>query len=828
LQISFFDTVVVDDHSVRLSPQFMDLTTQLQESLGNSYKIERELGAGGMSRVFLAREIALGRHVVIKVLPPEMSSVVLSERFRREISLAAQLRHPHIIPLLTAGDAGGLLYYTMPFVEGETLRARLMRDKVIPVAEGVRIIREIAYALSYAHAHNVVHRDIKPENVLIENGHAVVADFGVAKALASAAGSNESEITSITTAGTAMGTAMYMAPEQAAADPAIDHRADLYALGVVAYEILTGEPPFTGSQHQVVVAHMVNKPEAIDARRPEISPALAALVMRLLEKKPEDRPQSADEVVGKLDAIAVSRDLSSGEVAPSRADTRARSRKPLSSRAVAGVAALAVLLIAAYAVQRIVRVGDKSPGDPPPESPASAAKSVAVLPFANTSGDIENKHFSDGLTDELISALGAVQGLKVAARTSVFALADKGLSARAIADTLGVATVIEGSARRIGNRLKVNAQLVGASDGTVMWTQSFDRELVDVFAVQEEIARAIVFALNVRLTEDVRTRLSGRPTMNVDAYDAYLKGRYSWGKRNREGIEAAIAYYQSAVELDPKFALPYSGMSDAYVALGNFNYMPAREAFAHAETAADRALSADSSLAEAHASKGFVLSSHGKYAEADRELRRALELNPSYASGHHFYTLLLLMTGRLDEATEQNRLTVSLDPLSVPGNATTGIILCQRGKYAEARPVLQRALLLSTGNPLAPFYLGALEAADGQYAKAIPLLERANLNAPGFAGVKGGLAYVYSRAGRRAASDSILADLRSSTTDDRSRIQLGFAEAAMGNLDRAYEILENPSGWDVPTVIELRADPLLARLRADARYSRLLSRIGIR
>ena len=791
----------------------MDLHTQLHESLGASYTLERELGGGGMARVFLATDVGLGRRVVIKVLPPEMSSVMLSERFRREISLAAQLRHAHIVPLFAGGDAGGLLYYTMPFVEGESLRVRLLRKEAIPISEGLRLLREISYALSYAHSQGIVHRDIKPENILIENGHALVADFGVAKALANAAENTHGSVESITAAGFAVGSAMYMAPEQAAADPAIDHRADLYALGVIAYEILAGVPPFTGSAHQLIVSHMVDKPEPIDSLRPDVPPAVAQLVMELLAKKPENRPQSASDVLAVLDRIGTSEHTSAFK----------QMRRAWRVPRIAGWAAIVLALLAAgYGGFALLRSSRGKTAAVP------QGKSVAVLPFVNTSGDAENEHFSNGLTDELISALGQVQGLRVAARTSVFALNGKGLGARAIADSLGVMTVIEGSARRDGKRLKITAQLVGAADGAVIWSEAFDRQMIDVFSVQEEIAKAIVGALNIHLTPAAQSRMASRQTTDLEVYDLYLKGRNHWGKRTKKDMELAVEYFQNAVHRDPRFAPAYAEMASTYVAMSNLNYLPVEEGLTRAGIAADQAIALDSTLDEAHAAKGFVLASSQAFDASEREVRRAIELNPNYSMAHHFYTLLLTMLNRVPEAVEQNRLTLALDPLLIPAVAQRGILLCMAGNYSASQRDLERGLPLTKAVPFASYFLGAINAHDGRYALALRHLEHAQKVAPGYLGIRAAIAYAYAHTGRRAESDSIRTLLRSLEVTDRSRIEQALAEAVMGDSDRAFAILEKPTKWNVPALIALRADPLLASFRADPRYPKLLARVGLR
>jgi TolB-like protein/Flp pilus assembly protein TadD/tRNA A-37 threonylcarbamoyl transferase component Bud32 len=806
----------------------MDLLSELQESLGAAYEFERELGSGGMSRVFVARDVALGRRVVFKVLPPELSSVIGAERFRREIALAAQLRHPHIVPLHTAGEADGLLYYTMPFVEGETLRSALNTGGKRSTSDCVRILRDIADALAYAHGCGVVHRDIKPENILLENRHAVVTDFGVAKALTSAARSNAVSPESLTTAGVTLGTVAYMAPEQAAADPATDHRADLYSLGVVAYELLTGAPVFgSRSPHQTVVAHMVETPTDIRERSRDLPPRLADLVMRLLAKQPDDRPQSATEVVDILEAIGTSPTTAEGDGHPFRrthAPPVGRGAGILDRRsrlAAIAAATIIILVVAGYALTR------RSTSRSAVTSTPVDVRSVAVLPFVNTSGDTENEHFTDGLTDELIGALGSVQNLKVAARTSSFALKGKELSVRAIGDTLGVANVLEGSVHRAGDRLRATVQLVSAADGKVLWSEQYNRDTRDVFAVQEEIAKAITSALNVRLSGAETARLAARPTSDLEAYDAYLKGRYEWNRRSRESLQSALAYFKRAAEIDPKFALAYVGTADTYASMANFNFLPASEALSLAEKAVRRAIALDSSLAEAYASKGFILATRATAVESERAFRRALELNPSYPEAHHYYSMLLTALGRAEEALDENGRTLALDPLSLSANANRGVILEAKGDFPGARSALERSLAMRSDFMVGLLHMGILDVAEGRYTEGLTRLRAAKLRAPGFPGIAPAIAYTYARLGQRARSDSVLKELRDGATDNRSRINLAMALAETGDLDGAFAIMQSAT-WDMTTLIQLHVDPLLAALRKDPRYLQLLAKIGLK
>ena len=456
-----------------------DLKGRLQAALGSAYALQAELGGGGMSRVFVAEDLELGRKVVVKVLPPEMAAGVNAERFRREIQLAAQLQHPHIVPLLNAASRGDLAYYTMPLVEGESLRVRLTREGELPIPDAVRILRDVADALAYAHAHGVVHRDIKPDNVLISGHHAVVTDFGVAKAVSAASGAS-----SLTSLGMALGTPAYMAPEQAAAEPGVDHRADIYALGAVAYEILTGRPPFTAPSAQMVLAAQVTQtPAPVGAHRAAVPTALAELVMRCLEKRPADRWQSAEELRQLLDVLATP----SGGTTPVATRRRAAWGRRHAALWIAGALALAA---AAFLVVWWLR-------------PVASRPTLVVLPFENV-GAPADAYFADGLSEEITTRLARVSELQVVARNSALRFRESKLSAQDFGHELGADYVLDGTVRwehaAAGpNRVRVTPALIRVSNAQEVWGQSYDAALTDVFKLQSDISEQVVGALQVTL-----------------------------------------------------------------------------------------------------------------------------------------------------------------------------------------------------------------------------------------------------------------------------------------------------------------------------------------
>ncbi len=804
------------------------LADALRAALSERYVVERELGRGGMATVFLARDIRHERAVAVKVLERNVAAGG-AERFLHEIRIAARLTHPHVLGVHDSGDADGLLYYVMPYVEGETLRARLAREGALPVAVAVRLIRELADALAYAHGRGVVHRDLKPENVLLSAGHAVVADFGIAKAVAAATQGGAALHVGLTSVGMALGTPAYMAPEQAVGDAATDHRADLYALGVVAYEVLAGVHPFGARSPQALVsAHLTEAPPPLGARCVAAPPALVDVVMRLLEKDPDDRPQSADAVLRALDGAPA--------VAPGAPSAPSGTRTPAwrGRRGVALASGAALVVIASAGAFWASRAHAPRDGLPTQarsaaDTSAAARPSVAVLPFVNTSGDPADEHFSDGLTDELIGALGKVAGLKVAGRTSTFALKGKALDIRGAARTLGVAAVLEGSVRRARGRLKVGAQLVSAADGTVLWTETYDRGIADVFAVQEEIARAIVGALRVRLgANGDRAHLVERPTADLEAYELYLKGRYIFmTQTRREGNLQAADYFKRAIARDTGYARAYAGLSDAYTRLALFGYALPRETFAKGKVAAERALALDSTLAEAHVALGHVLCvSEYAWSAGVRELRRAIALDPSYTFARGPLAICLTAQGQLAEAVAVLDTARAADPLAAGVINLLGRVYVIAGRPDDAIRVLKQVLELNPQLDLAYQQLGHAYLQKGMNAEAIAALRQAaSLSGPRDSAQ---LAYAYAVTGQRAEAEGILRTLLAPARRGAGAVPyyVAMAYAGLGDTDEAFQWL-NRSYDDGTSLALVRVDPGFVRLRADVRWRELLHRAGL-
>jgi eukaryotic-like serine/threonine-protein kinase len=754
----------------------------LQVSLGSGYTVERELGGGGMSRVFLAEEVRFRRKVVIKLLPADFAGSINAERFEREIQMVARLQHPNILPLLTAGEADGLLYYTMPFVEGESLRERILRDGRLPIAESLRIASEVADALACAHRGGVVHRDIKPENILLSAGHAVVADFGIAKAIAVSRtrtpGPNDGA--SLTQVGTSLGTPAYMSPEQAVGEQDLDGRTDIYSLGCTLYEMLCGSQPFTGASAPAVIAkRFTQTPAPLRTVNSAIPAEVERLVARATQREPSDRFGTAEQLLAAL---------SSAIAAP---------------------------------------WGRPEMDDTP---------SVAVLPFANLSASADDEYFSDGMTDEVINTLSRVPGIRVAARTSSFAFKGQRVDLREIARQLGVQSILEGSVRRAGSRVRISVQLVGAADGLQVWSEKYDRELADVFALQDEIAVAIGQALQRELgrgkevpAREISSALierAPRGRINPAAYDIYLRGRFLFEQHLPLD---AIASFERAIALEPDFALAHTGYSWANMLAANLNMLPAATGFPRARAAAERALALEPDQPEALLTQAFVAWWF------DWDMSRAWDLNervlslaPGFPNAHELRAMILIASRRFEEGVESIEHAYALDPLSNFMLYDMGIALNWAGKSARAIEVLREGLLRTPGNGGFHLVLGTALYLLNRIPEACAALERGRELTGPSAQFRATLVCALAAMGDVDGARSRLSELEEKATDNAgSSMEIACAHAALGEFDVAYSWLERAfearSLW--MTVVHI--DPRLRPLWGTPRFEALVKRVGV-
>ncbi|HUF36809.1 MAG TPA: protein kinase [Gemmatimonadales bacterium] len=782
---------------------------RLETALADRYTIERELGRGGMATVYLAHDLKHDRPVALKVMRPELAASLGPARFLREVRLCARLQHPHILAVLDSGATGpeglGLLWFTMPFVEGETLRARLARERQLPLADALGITREVADGLHYAHQHGVIHRDVKPENILLSGGHALVADFGLARALA--AGEERDE--RLTETGITLGTPQYMSPEQGAGERSLDPRTDVYSLGCVLYEMLAGEPPFTGPTAQAVIAKRLTGPAPPLSTARDIPPAVDRAVSRALARVPGDRFTTSAEFAAALEPALVS------DSAPRPALRMPGGR---AGWAIALVAVLAAVVLAGWFV-----LGREGSGRDAP--PASAA----VLPFVDLSPEQDQEYFSDGLTEELITSLSQVEGLRVAARTSSFRFKGQSPDVREVGRALDVGAVLEGSVRKSGNRLRIAAQLVSVADGYQLWSQAYDRELTDVFAIQEEIARAIVEALRLKLGVAGGAALSAVPTKDLEAYDLYLKGRFAWNHRTAAALPEAVRYLEQAVARDSGFARAWAALADAYVLLVPYAGAPREETWPKARAAAATALALDSTLAEAHTALGYgTMIYEWDWPAAEASFRRGIAEDPNYATGHQWYADFLVGRGRLEEGLRRMQQAHALDPLSRIIGTELGWVYYLMGRNEEAEAQLRRTLALDPNYPHATLNLGLVLLVTGRYDEAIRELQRAIDLGGDYDPLNGALVAAYARSGDRATALRLLGDLtEQSRRGEIGPFALAIAYTGLGETGRAIEELHRAIDQRDIFVPEVFFDPLLHPLRRDPRFRRIEERMGL-
>ena len=795
-----------------------EVLTRLQAALADRYRIERELGRGGMATVYLANDLRHDRSVALKVLRPELAHVLGPDRFLREIRLCARLQHPHILGVHDSGEAGGQLWFTMPFVEGETLRSRLDREQQLPLDDALQITSEVADALSCAHQHGVIHRDIKPENILLSGNHALVADFGIARALGGEeAGKQVSgKGERLTETGMSLGTPHYMSPEQATGERELDQRTDVYSLGCVLYEMLTGEPPFTGPNAQSVLAKKLSSPAPHVRSSREVSPAIDAVVTRALSRAAADRFRSTADFVRALYEPGHATTPLVGPASKTRSGVRS-----LLALALGLLIGLGVLF--AWPRDRFASV-----------DPESQVKRVAVLPFDNLGGS-DKEYFANGITDEVRGKLAGIPGLQVTARTSSSQYRHTAKSPQEIGRELGVDYLLTGTVRwnQEGDRsrVRVSPELVQATSGATRWQQAFDAPLTDVFHVQANVAARVAHELGVAMGAAQRQHMAERPTSNLAAYDLYLRGRHAWHQRTAEGLNQARYLLEQAIQLDPRFALAHSGLADVYVVLPLWRDLPPDQTYPRAKAAALRALSLDSTLAAPLATLADVNAMYEwDWDAAERRFLESIALDPNNANTYLWYTGdYLFAMSRGVEAVEKIRRARELDPLSVMINAAVGQDLYRIGRREEAKAQLRAVLSLDPGFRLASLWLGQIYLSEGRSAEAIPLLEQAIDTKVRQSNEVAMLGFGYAKAGRRAEARSLLREL----LNRRSRgyvspANIALLIAGMGDTVETFRWLQRAVDIHDPFLIyNFVTEPLLEAFRRDPRGVAILRAMGI-
>jgi serine/threonine-protein kinase len=733
------------------------------EALADRYSVLGELGRGGMATVYLAYDLRYGRQVAVKVLRPELGAILGPDRFTREIRIAAALNHPHILPLHDSGEAGGRLFYVMPYVRGGSLRGRLTAEQRLPVDEAVAIVRQVASALDHAHAHSLIHRDIKPENILLHEGEAMVTDFGIALAAGSAPADR------LTETGLLVGTPEYMSPEQAAGERTLDPRSDVYSLGCVLYELLAGEPPHFGPSPKSLIARRFTEPAPRVRRiRPEVPTAVDEAVAQALAPDPADRFPTA---AAFADALA-------GRVLPAR-----QPRPP----------------------------------------------SVAVLPFLNLSTDPENEFFADGITEDVIAQLSKIRSLRVISRGSVMRFKRREQSMREIGVALDVGTLVDGSVRRAGSRVRIVAQLLNADSDGHLWAETYDRELTDIFAIQSEVALQVAAALKAKLTHEEQTRIRKEPTEDVEAYQLYLLGRHCLLRWTGGGVLQGLNYLEQAIARDPGYALAYTAIAHAYteVGLGIAGELSAREAYERAQAAVSRALELDPGLAEAHAMLAF-LKFVGDYdwKGAEAEFRRAIDLDPNSGDTYDTYGLMLSALGRYDEALAAQRRAHELDPLTHRHDAAT--TLMRAGRYDEALRVASRIIELEPEFAMAYATRGWAYLLKGMPDEGLASLERAAALSPDSTLFLAQLGQAYARVGRTREARELLGRLEELSRQRYvSPYHLAYVHAGLGDDDLAMDWLERAYEERAGGVYGIKGSFLFASLRDHPRFRALLEKMNL-
>lgn len=774
------------------------------------FRILAKIGEGGMGEVYLAEDSRLKRKVALKTLPAEMiGDPGWRRRFQREAETLAALNHPNIVTIYSIERSGATRFLTMEFVEGRSLD-RILRPGGLDLPELLEIGSALAEALTAAHEKGIVHRDLKPANVMQgDDGRVKVLDFGLAKALETARGpvapSTRSLGDTLSLTGAVMGTARYMSPEHFDGGP-LDGRSDIFSLGIVLYELATGERPFSGEDAVALRSSMRrDTPPAVHELRPRLPDRLGHLIARCLEKDPERRFQSARDVREELAELR-------------RAMAPGPRAHPPRWRVRAAVAVAAIIVTAAVAWLAL----PSRTGSPFSGNSARGDATLAVLPFADMSQEKNLEYFADGMAEELLNTLSKNPGLRVAARTSSFYFKDRNLELAEIGRQLNVATILEGSVRKAGDRVRITVQLVKAADGYHLWSETYDRPLEDIFAVQDEIAGSVAAALHVALPG----RQEDTPiahAMNTQAYSDYLQGRYFFERQSAGSLEQSIERFQAALRLEPTFSPAWIWLSAAYCGQADQGYVTVEDGYSRCRQAAERAIALDDTRGQAHANVGWIAMNHDwDWERADAAYRRAWAMEPGNAHVAWHCALFALSQGRLDEAMALALRATELEPISTITQSALAFVASRAGRMDEAKRAAEKALELNLGMSGAQANLGLIHLLMGRDDQALLDMEREARVADRLQG----MALAYHTLGRRRSADAALRELIE-TSGDTAAYLIAEAYAHRGEIDSAFTWLDRAYEAKAPGLPWIRTDPLLENLEQDPRYRPFLDRIRL-
>jgi eukaryotic-like serine/threonine-protein kinase len=787
------------------------------------YQILSKVGEGGMGEVYKARDTQLRRDVALKVLPGEVATDPdRLARFQREAELLAALNHPHVAQIHGIVDADGTRALVMELVEGETLAARIAGGP-LPLAETLPLARQVAEALEYAHQRGIIHRDLKPANIMITpGGRAKVLDFGLAKSAVPAGAGDGSEQATLaggpTIAGTVLGTASYMSPQQARGEP-VDERTDIWAFGCVLYEMLAGQRAFPGRTATDVLAGVIKDEPGWHSLPPSTPPVVRGLIQRCLQKDAGQRPADMAAVSGAL-----------AEFASGASRTGARTETSIAASLPAGRAAgrrrgtqiaIAALLVATVAIAA-AGLWHLVSG----KSAVPSIRSIAVVPLANGSGNPDDAFFADGMTDVLIANLGSIEALKVISRTSVMAYRGGSKPLREVARELKVDAIVEGSALRSGDRVRITARLVDGHAETIIWSETYERDMRDVMALQGDVARAIARKIQATLAPEVDERLAARP-VRPDAYEDYLKGRYFLYQTTPEGLQKAEEFFNRALEKDSAIALAHAGLADVNIVRSFSGLVPPAEALERAKMHAVRAVQLDDQLADAHASLAWISFQNWDWVTAEKEFRRALQLNPGDAVARMNYAQFLAGRGREQEALREAQRSREIDPLSLPLHTAYASVLVGVGRYDDAIAVCQEALRMNANFFWAHHHLWRAYAQKGKLQEALAEA-RATFSAQGDAEVVKALERGERQAGYAGAMREAAETLAA-----RSRTQyvMAFGVALLyanaGEKTAAIDWLERAYQQHGALLEHIRISPEFKQLRPDPPFQDLLRRLNL-